>query len=85
MTECYPYLSLILFRQVDGETRVGVFALRPIKVNEPLTYDYRYLYPLLLQIVSVNSVAEVVLYVCTILYKCFNTSNLFFSLLSMLL
>ncbi|KAF4370390.1 hypothetical protein F8388_016127 [Cannabis sativa] len=28
--------------QVDGETRVGVFAARLIKVGEPLTYDYRF-------------------------------------------
>ncbi|XP_050215222.1 histone-lysine N-methyltransferase ASHR3 isoform X2 [Mercurialis annua] len=27
--------------QVEGETRVGVFAARAIKVGEPLTYDYR--------------------------------------------
>lgn len=29
-------------RQVDGETRVGVFASRSVKVGDPLTYDYRY-------------------------------------------
>ncbi|KAM6552989.1 hypothetical protein CsatB_013751 [Cannabis sativa] len=29
-------------KQVDGETRVGVFASRLIKVGEPLTYDYRF-------------------------------------------
>ncbi|KAM0963709.1 hypothetical protein ACFX1T_022713 [Malus domestica] len=29
--------------QVEGETRVGVFAARSIQVGEPLTYDYRYL------------------------------------------
>ncbi|CAI0427653.1 unnamed protein product [Linum tenue] len=28
--------------QVEGETRVGVFAARSIKVGEPLTYDYRF-------------------------------------------
>ncbi|KAF7806575.1 histone-lysine N-methyltransferase ASHR3 [Senna tora] len=28
--------------QVDGETRVGVFAARPIEAGEPLTYDYRF-------------------------------------------
>lgn len=28
--------------QVEGETRVGVFASRSIKVGEPLTYDYRF-------------------------------------------
>ncbi|KAF7152607.1 hypothetical protein RHSIM_Rhsim01G0021300 [Rhododendron simsii] len=27
--------------QVEGETRVGVFAGRSIKIGEPLTYDYR--------------------------------------------
>ncbi|KAB2625949.1 histone-lysine N-methyltransferase ASHR3 [Pyrus ussuriensis x Pyrus communis] len=28
--------------QVEGETRVGVFAARSIQVGEPLTYDYRF-------------------------------------------
>lgn len=28
--------------QVEGETRVGVFAARSIAVGEPLTYDYRF-------------------------------------------
>ncbi|KAJ7955686.1 Histone-lysine N-methyltransferase [Quillaja saponaria] len=28
--------------QVEGETRVGVFAARSIEVGEPLTYDYRF-------------------------------------------
>ncbi|KAK9213535.1 hypothetical protein WN943_002923 [Citrus x changshan-huyou] len=28
--------------QVEGETRVGVFAARSIKAGEPLTYDYRF-------------------------------------------
>lgn len=28
-------------RQVEGETRVGVFAARQIEAGEPLTYDYR--------------------------------------------
>ncbi|PKI52385.1 hypothetical protein CRG98_027311 [Punica granatum] len=28
--------------QVEGETRVGVFAARLIKIGEPLTYDYRF-------------------------------------------
>ncbi|KAF9615804.1 hypothetical protein IFM89_026475 [Coptis chinensis] len=28
--------------EVDGETRVGIFAMRSIKVGEPLTYDYRF-------------------------------------------
>ncbi|CAO2046543.1 unnamed protein product [Urochloa humidicola] len=30
--------------QVDGETRVGVFASRSIRVGEPLTYDYRFVH-----------------------------------------
>ncbi|THG20059.1 hypothetical protein TEA_025488 [Camellia sinensis var. sinensis] len=28
--------------QVEGETRVGVFAAQSIKIGEPLTYDYRF-------------------------------------------
>uniref|UniRef100_A0A0V0GQV6 Putative ovule protein n=1 Tax=Solanum chacoense TaxID=4108 RepID=A0A0V0GQV6_SOLCH len=28
--------------QVEGETRIGVFAARFIEVGEPLTYDYRF-------------------------------------------
>lgn len=28
--------------QVEGETRVGVFAARSIEVGQPLTYDYRF-------------------------------------------
>ncbi|XP_010432931.1 PREDICTED: histone-lysine N-methyltransferase ASHR3 isoform X3 [Camelina sativa] len=28
--------------QVEGETRIGVFAARQIKAGEPLTYDYRF-------------------------------------------
>lgn len=32
-----------LFRDVEGETRVGVFAAGSIRVGEPLTYDYRYI------------------------------------------
>lgn len=35
-------IILVLNRQVEGETRVGVFAARSIEVGEPLTYDYRY-------------------------------------------
>ncbi|KAE8734573.1 Histone-lysine N-methyltransferase ASHH3 [Hibiscus syriacus] len=27
---------------IDGETRIGIFALRDIKKGEPLTYDYQY-------------------------------------------
>lgn len=30
-------------REVDGETRVGVFASQSIEAGEPLTYDYRYM------------------------------------------
>ncbi|CAD5179930.1 unnamed protein product [Musa acuminata subsp. malaccensis] len=30
--------------QVDGETRVGVFALRSVDIGEPLTYDYRFVH-----------------------------------------
>jgi len=29
-------------RQVDGKTRLGVFASQAIKVGMPLTYNYRY-------------------------------------------
>jgi hypothetical protein len=29
-------------RQVSGETRVGFFASRAIKIGEPLTYECRY-------------------------------------------
>jgi hypothetical protein len=35
-------------RQVEGETRVGVFASRSIKVGATLTYDYRYLQRIIL-------------------------------------
>lgn len=35
-------LFWVSFRQVDGETHVGVFAARAIEPGEPLTYDYRY-------------------------------------------
>ncbi|KAL6899608.1 hypothetical protein ACP4OV_006266 [Aristida adscensionis] len=36
---CEPNCKLEKW-QVDGETRVGVFASRSIKIGEPLTYDY---------------------------------------------
>lgn len=36
-----PYMSL-LFRRIDGETRIGIFASRDIKKGEHLTYDYQY-------------------------------------------
>jgi SET domain-containing protein len=35
--------------QVDGETRVGVFASRSIQVGEHLTYDYRYVQTIVFQ------------------------------------
>ncbi|BBN15491.1 protein MpASHR3 [Marchantia polymorpha subsp. ruderalis] len=38
---CQPNCKLEKWR-VDGETRAGVFALRDIKLGEPLTYDYKY-------------------------------------------
>ncbi|KAM7472886.1 hypothetical protein LguiA_011069 [Lonicera macranthoides] len=38
---CDPNCNLEKW-QVEGETRVGVFAARSIKVGEPLTYDYRF-------------------------------------------
>jgi len=40
---CEPNCKLEKW-QVDGETRVGVFASRSIKVGEPLTYDYRFVH-----------------------------------------
>ncbi|KAL8152163.1 hypothetical protein V2J09_009923 [Rumex salicifolius] len=38
---CEPNCKLEKW-QVEGETRVGVFAAQSIKVGEPLTYDYRF-------------------------------------------
>ncbi|XP_027774396.1 uncharacterized protein LOC107026384 isoform X2 [Solanum pennellii] len=38
---CEPNCKLEKW-QVEGETRVGVFAARYIEVGEPLTYDYRF-------------------------------------------
>nr|CAD1825032.1 unnamed protein product [Ananas comosus var. bracteatus] len=38
---CNPNCKLEKW-QVDGETRVGIFASRSIEVGEPLTYDYRF-------------------------------------------
>ncbi|KAH6818540.1 SET domain group 4 [Perilla frutescens var. frutescens] len=38
---CAPNCKLEKW-QVEGETRVGVFASRSIEVGEPLTYDYRF-------------------------------------------
>ncbi|XP_074371507.1 histone-lysine N-methyltransferase ASHR3-like isoform X2 [Apium graveolens] len=29
--------------QLDGETRIGIFAARSIKAGEPLTYDYKFI------------------------------------------
>ncbi|XP_027066288.2 histone-lysine N-methyltransferase ASHR3-like [Coffea arabica] len=39
---CNPNCKLEKW-QVEGETRVGVFASRTIEVGEPLTYDYRFI------------------------------------------
>jgi len=33
---------LVPARQVNGKTRLGVFASQTIKVGMPLTYNYRY-------------------------------------------
>ncbi|KAG8372490.1 hypothetical protein BUALT_Bualt12G0071500 [Buddleja alternifolia] len=38
---CAPNCKLEKW-QVEGETRLGVFASRSIEVGEPLTYDYRF-------------------------------------------
>ncbi|XP_076909671.1 histone-lysine N-methyltransferase ASHR3-like [Bidens hawaiensis] len=38
---CNPNCDLEKWN-VEGETRVGVFAAKSIKVGEPLTYDYRF-------------------------------------------
>ncbi|KAG6531437.1 hypothetical protein ZIOFF_005244 [Zingiber officinale] len=40
---CHPNCKLEKW-QVDGETRVGVFASRSIEIGEPLTYDYRFVH-----------------------------------------
>ncbi|KAI3996606.1 hypothetical protein MKX01_009438 [Papaver californicum] len=40
---CEPNCKLEKW-QVDGETRVGVFAAQSINVGEPLTYDYRFVH-----------------------------------------
>jgi hypothetical protein len=37
-----PDVCMAFARQVDGETRVGVFTSHSIKVGELLTYDFRY-------------------------------------------
>ncbi|KAL8040907.1 hypothetical protein ABFX02_10G130600 [Erythranthe guttata] len=39
---CAPNCKLEKW-QVEGETRVGVFASKAIEVGEPLTYDYRFI------------------------------------------
>ncbi|KAK1403631.1 Histone-lysine N-methyltransferase ASHR3 [Heracleum sosnowskyi] len=39
---CYPNCNLEKW-QLDGETRIGVFAARSIQAGEPLTYDYRFI------------------------------------------
>jgi hypothetical protein len=35
------WIKTFVHRRVDGETRVGVFALRDINVGESVTYDYK--------------------------------------------
>ncbi|KAL8133285.1 hypothetical protein AgCh_008662 [Apium graveolens] len=30
-----------IIEQLDGETRIGIFAARSIEAGEPLTYDYK--------------------------------------------
>jgi hypothetical protein len=35
--------SFLIARQVNGKTRLGVFALQAIQVGDPLTYNYRYM------------------------------------------
>ncbi|XP_074371528.1 histone-lysine N-methyltransferase ASHR3-like isoform X3 [Apium graveolens] len=47
---CNPNCKLEKW-QLDGETRIGIFAARSIKAGEPLTYDYKYV----LQIYSIWS------------------------------
>jgi hypothetical protein len=37
------WIKTFVHRRVDGETRVGVFALRDINVGESVTYDYKYI------------------------------------------
>ncbi|XP_074369406.1 histone-lysine N-methyltransferase ASHR3-like isoform X2 [Apium graveolens] len=39
---CDPNCNLEKW-QLDGETRIGVFAARSIEAGEPLTYDYRFI------------------------------------------
>ncbi|KAL8133282.1 hypothetical protein AgCh_008659 [Apium graveolens] len=47
---CNPNCKLEKW-QLDGETRIGIFAARSIEAGEPLTYDYKYV----LQIYSIWS------------------------------
>ncbi|XP_031500233.1 histone-lysine N-methyltransferase ASHH3-like isoform X2 [Nymphaea colorata] len=39
---CQPNTEMQKWR-VDGETRIGIFAKRKIKMGEPLTYDYQFI------------------------------------------
>ncbi|KAL8133286.1 hypothetical protein AgCh_008663 [Apium graveolens] len=39
---CNPNCKLEKW-QLDGETRIGIFAARSIKAGEPLTYDYKFI------------------------------------------
>jgi hypothetical protein len=65
-------LVLCCFRTVDGETRVGIFALRDIEKGEELTYDYKYVHPIsLLLYISIFHVNKLIprTYIYHIMYK----------------
>lgn len=38
----HSFVYFTFLRIIDGETRIGIFALRDIKKGEHLTYDYQY-------------------------------------------
>ena len=38
------FVYFTFLRIIDGETRIGIFAMRDIKKGEHLTYDYQYEY-----------------------------------------
>lgn len=50
-------------RQVEGETRVGVFASKSIEVGEPLTYDYRYATFSILLLFFLDQLADIIMHV----------------------